>query len=163
MSVDENEPLDKAQLATLDQTTLSSFFDWVAEGKTQKSFVEQYNTSRPSGIAAMTLGRIRRMIMEGGAETFDYYQIAKAFHADSLVDEMLPIADDVNSLLDVAVANVKISTRKWIAEKYNNKSYGAKVEQQHSLAPGSAPLSQIIVQAVPPGHFLKSDDPSVED
>lgn len=159
----DDEPLNKTQLATLDQATLSMFFDWIAEGKTQKSFVEGYNSALPEGIAPLNLGHLRRMIVKGGADTFDNYQIAKAFHADSLVDELLPIADGVNSLLDVAVAGVKISTRKWIAEKYNNKSYGAKVEQQHSLAPGSAPLSQIIVQSVPHGHFLKSDDPSVED
>jgi len=92
-------------------------------------------------------------------EFLDQYTRAKQEAADSLVEEMLEIADDeatTDLIIDdvpvldpetgkpykiltsagVQHARLRVETRKWISSKLKPKKYGDKVEQTHVGADG---------------------------
>ena len=62
------------------------------------------------------------------------YARAHADRADTLVDDMLEIADELRSatdLVEVMAAKVRIDTRKWIAERMRPDKYGTKLQVEH--------------------------------
>lgn len=60
----------------------------------------------------------------------DQYKRAREAQADSIVDDMLNIADDAS--IDPNDRRVRIDARKWIAGKMRPKVYGDKVDVDHS-------------------------------
>ena len=68
-------------------------------------------------------GRILSWIHKDPDREKEYYK-AREIGTDVLVDEMLDIADAVDSIEDVARSQLKISTRKWVASSFNRARYG---------------------------------------
>ena len=62
-------------------------------------------------------------------EFYDLYIVARRDMADTLADELLSIARDEP---DVQRARLLVDVRKWICSKLKPKSYGEKVEIEHS-------------------------------
>ena len=61
----------------------------------------------------------------------DNYARAKEESADSMVEDMLAIADDDE--LDANDKRVRVDTRKWISSKLKPKKYGDKQQVEHTL------------------------------
>lgn len=94
-------------------------------------------------------------------EFLDQYTRAKQEAADSMVDDMLDIADDARndymSVNDpdnpgykfngehVNRSRLRVDARKWIAAKLKPKKYGEKVEHEHS---GRLTLEQLVTQSL---------------
>ena len=68
-------------------------------------------------------GRILTWIHADEQREQDYYK-AREIGMDKLVDEMVDIADGVDSMEDVARSQLRITTRKWVAASFNRKKYG---------------------------------------
>lgn len=64
------------------------------------------------------------------------YARAREDAADTLVDELMAIADDEE---DVARAKLKIDARKWVAARLKPKSWGDKITNEHT-GPGGGPV-----------------------
>lgn len=64
------------------------------------------------------------------------YQEARRIASDTLADETLQIADDCATAEEVAVAKLKIDTRKWLAGAMNPESYGNRPSTQVSVSLG---------------------------
>jgi hypothetical protein len=59
------------------------------------------------------------------------YSRAHEDRADTLVEDMLDIADDLankSDMVAVMAGKLRIETRKWIAERMRPTKYGAKIE-----------------------------------
>lgn len=68
-------------------------------------------------------GRILDWIHRDVERETAYYK-AREVGMDKLVDEMIDIADAVDSVEDVARSQLRITTRKWVASSFNRKRYG---------------------------------------
>lgn len=88
----------------------------------------------------------------------DQYALAKVFQIESLVDDMLDIADDSGNdyvMNDKGEAicdhnhiqrdRVRIDLRKWLASKLAPKIYGDKIFEDNSLADRLANLHKVFV------------------
>jgi hypothetical protein len=78
-------------------------------------------------------------------EFLPLYVRAREDQADTLVDEILEIADD--SALDPNERCVRIDARKWIASKLKPKTYGDKVQTDVS---GTISLEQLVLASMKP-------------
>jgi hypothetical protein len=78
------------------------------------------------------------------SEFRDQYARARETQADSLVDDILLIADTED---DPQKARVKIDARKWIAGKMRPKVYGDKLDLNHS---GEVSVTRVEVAFVRP-------------
>ena len=59
------------------------------------------------------------------------YARARQNQADSMVDEMLDIADEVKEDPDsIAKAKLKLDTRKWVSSKLKPKKYGDRIHNE---------------------------------
>lgn len=58
------------------------------------------------------------------------YVRAKEDQADYMADEMLEISD--NNDLDPQHKRIMVDTRKWLASKLKPKSYGEKIQTEHT-------------------------------
>jgi hypothetical protein len=62
------------------------------------------------------------------------YEIAKDDQIDTLADELLDIADNVDNRTEsVQRDRLRVDTRKWIAERMKPKKYGVKAELNQSM------------------------------
>lgn len=123
---------------------------WIAEGKSLRSYC------RTSGRGMPTVYKWLRE----RADFFARYTQAHEDRADTLVDEMVEIADDsqhAESIEQVTAARLRVDTRKWIAQKMRASRYGDKVEVKQTGAVNiriglSAPVqpTQIIDADAPP-------------
>jgi len=68
-------------------------------------------------------GRIITWIHRDEQRSQDYYK-AREVGMDKLVDEIIDIADGVDSIEDVARSQLRISSRKWLAGVWNKKKFG---------------------------------------
>ena len=63
------------------------------------------------------------------ADFRDQYTRAREVQADSLVDDIIDIADaDVTEAVEVQQARLRVDARKWLAGKLRPKVYGDKLE-----------------------------------
>lgn len=159
------EEAARAAALPMEEKILQSFCEHVANGNDQRTFIVEFNRVRHAtqdmSVPFLTPDLLRKWIYHDLDDALrktrtDNFVTAKRFHADNIVDEMISIADAVKTPADAVVASVKIKTRQWVATKYNSKAYGEKVQQEHSLKEGSAPLVEITIMSVPHGEFLKS-------
>lgn len=138
---------------------LNAFFEYIAEGNSQASFINKYNASKPNDIAPLTLGLLRRMIVEEKQFCTDF-ELAKRFSADSAVDQIIDIADSASSPLGVMVAKLRIDARMVVAAKYHHGAYGSKsqdtntIDDQRQEENIESPALQFDIQSVPSGHFV---------
>lgn len=84
-------------------------------------------------------------------EFSDMYAKAQEDRAESLVDDMFSIADNLAG--DTARDKLRVDTRKWAASKLLPKKYGDKVEQVHS---GGIQVANISLKA--PDLDMPEDD-----
>lgn len=94
---------------------------WIVEGKSLSSY------SRATGRG---IGTIYKWLRER-ADFHARYTSAHEDRADTLVDQMVEIADDAqhaDSMEAVTAARLRVDTRKWIAQKMRASRYGDKVE-----------------------------------
>lgn len=96
--------------------------EWLAQGKSLKSWLD--STENTIAISARVVYRWVR-IEEKFAEA---YARAKEDRADTLVDEILEIADSAEGSTEVREATLQIETRKWIAEKMRPAHYGNRID-----------------------------------
>ncbi|MGQ0285847.1 terminase small subunit [Pasteurellaceae bacterium 22721_9_1] len=75
--------------------------------------------------------------LKENSEFCDQYARAREMQADSLLDEMLDIADCATPE-DVQVAKLRVDSRKWYITKVAPKKYGDRVTQEISGVNGSA-------------------------
>ncbi len=139
---------------------------WIANGKSLKSWVE----AAPDEIGKRySVDVIYRWLREN-ADFSAAYAIAREDRADTLVDEMLEIADNADddpyikyvdgkpyAAIDgtsIRRAEVMIKTRQWIAEKMRPATYGNKLDVTSGGRAIGAPikdaaerLAQILIAA----------------
>lgn len=84
-------------------------------------------------------------------EFSNMYAKAQEDRAESLVDDMFSIADNLTG--DTARDKLRVDTRKWAASKLLPKKYGDKVEQVHT---GGIKVASITLSA--PDLALPEDD-----
>jgi hypothetical protein len=152
------------------EKTLREFGDHIADGFPQTDFITQYNEkyrSQPE-IPQLTTALLRQWIYldpvpEVRERRTKAFEQAKRDYAHSLVSEMIEIADEVQTPAEAVVAQLRIKTRQWVASKHNASAYGDKIENVHSLKPGSAPLAEINIMTVPSGTYIGNEGKTIEN
>jgi hypothetical protein len=128
-----------------DQDAADDLCEWIADGKSLKSWIEINATAGGIRVGGRPLSA--RVIYRWVAtvETFAAaYAAAREDRADTLVDEILEIADNASddayiryvdgkpfAAIDgtsIRRAEVMIKTRQWIAEKMKPASYGNRLD-----------------------------------
>lgn len=100
---------------------------WIQSGKSLNSYCKQH------GRQAATIYAWMREESELGRSFARNYARAHEDRADTLVEDMLDIADSMEKAADmtqVMAGKLRIETRKWIAERMRPTKYGAKIEVQ---------------------------------
>lgn len=102
--------------------------EWIQSGKSLQSYCRKYG--RQAATIYMWM-RERPLFAKAYAQ-------AHEDRADTLVEDMLEIADDAQRAIDITAvmsAKLRIETRKWIAERMRPTKYGTKVqvEQQGNI------------------------------
>jgi hypothetical protein len=112
------------------QQRKEQFCAMIAEGKSARQGCRELNIS---------LQTLYRHVRED--ESFrDQYARAREDAADTLVDELMEIAETEE---DVQRAKLKIDARKWVAARMKPKSWGEKQQVEHS-GEGGGPLQVTI-------------------
>jgi hypothetical protein len=148
-------PDPEAARMAYQQNLLNRFFDWISEGRSQATFVALHNKSYPHN--QLSIGTLRRYINESPTGLRDFTQ-AKQFNADSQVDEITDIADAAKTILGATLAAQRIKARQWKAARYHAAAYGEKVTTEHSMKPGSTPLVEVVISAVPRGGYIEKPE-----
>jgi hypothetical protein len=100
---------------------------WISSGKSLNSYCREKHRDHVT---------IYRWLRER-ADFHARYAQAHEDRADTLVDEMVQIADDsalAPSMEAVQAAKLRVETRRWIAQKMKAKVYGDKVEVKQTGA-----------------------------
>lgn len=100
---------------------------WISSGKSMNSYCKQFKRDHVT---------IYRWLREH-ADFHARYGRAHEDRADTLVDEMIEIADDSSlapSIEAVSAAKLRVETRRWIAMKMRASKYGDKVEVKQTGA-----------------------------
>jgi hypothetical protein len=100
------------------ETLFEHAMEKLAAGTTLPDIIREYHT--PTDVA-----KFRSWINRDPQRRARYEQAQELF-ADALVDDMLRIADDVESLEDVQRTSLRLQHRKWIASCLNRRRYGDK-------------------------------------
>lgn len=117
--------------------------EWIQSGNSLNSYCKQHGR-KSSTIYAW---------MRESVSFKDNYARAHADRADTLVEDMLDIADAAEKaveITDVMSAKLRIETRKWIAERMRPEKYGQKVQVEHkqpvtfNLGVSRAPKQEVI-------------------
>lgn len=99
--------------------------EWIQSGQSLNSYCKQH------GRKASTIYRW----MQETVSFRDSYARAHEDRADTLVEDMLDIADAVENATDITqvmAGKLRIETRKWIAERMRPTKYGNKVTVDHA-------------------------------
>lgn len=99
--------------------------EWIQSGQSLNSYCKQH------GRKASTIYRW----MQETVSFRDSYARAHEDRADTLVEDMLDIADQVEQATDIVqvmAGKLRIETRKWIAERMRPTKYGNKVTVDHA-------------------------------
>lgn len=102
---------------------------------------EGYSARSVCTDKSITLATLYRWLREN-EEFKSQYDRAREDAADTLVDELMEIADTED---DVQRAKLKIDARKWVASRMKPKSWGEKQQHEHS-GPDGGPLEVSIVR-----------------
>ena len=115
--------------------------EWIALGQSLKKLCRQKKMPNNSTV-------MRWLANEEYAEFRDQYARARAAQADSMVDDMLDIADEkVDHSEQVQRNRLRIDTRKWLASKMKPKKYGDKVDLEIGGKEDSVPVPIMFVDA----------------
>lgn len=105
----------------------SAICAWIASGKSLNRYCIEHGRSHVT---------VYRWLRER-AEFQSMYSQAHEDRADTLVDEMMEIADEsanATSVEAVSAAKLRVETRRWIAQKMRAQKYGDKVEVKQTGA-----------------------------
>lgn len=127
-SVAETETLPVAagrgRQSAFTQEEADRICEWIQSGKSLNSYCRKY------GRQAATI----YMWMRESAVFAKNYAQAHEDRADTLVEDMLEIADAAEKAADITgvmSAKLRIETRKWIAERMRPTKYGQKAQVEH--------------------------------
>jgi len=96
--------------------------EWLAIGKSLAAFCRE-----PGSLSQST---VHRWLLAYG-DFLEKYKIAREVQADTLVDEIVEIADANTADVNETQRNrLRVDTRKWVAAKQRPKKYGDKVEAE---------------------------------
>lgn len=124
-----------------DQAIADEICDKIASGKSLRTIC---GGERDDFIPGQTT--VYRWLREN-ADFAKQYALARELQAETLVDEIIEIADSPNTTVDKDGAPVvrdpardrlRIDARKWFASKVVPKKYGDKVSHEHTGADGGA-------------------------
>lgn len=122
--------------------------EWIQSGKSLNAYCKQHGRQAATIYAWMREN-------DGFAKN---YSRAHEDRADTLVEDMLDIADSLENqgdMVAVMAGKLRIETRKWIAERMRPTKYGAKIEVQQkghvtfNLAVPRGPKEQQIIDVNP--------------
>jgi hypothetical protein len=95
--------------------------EWIQSGKSLNAYCKQHGRQAHTVYGWMRESDLFRQ----------NYSRAHEDRADTLVEDMLDIADDLankSDMVAVMAGKLRIETRKWIAERMRPTKYGAKIE-----------------------------------
>lgn len=119
------------------QETADSICEQIADGRSLRSICA--DVGMPSKTSVFRW-------LAASADFRDQYARAREAQADSLFDDILEIADTAE---DAQLARLRVDARKWMAGKLKPKSYGEKVELEHS---GEVKYERIVRTIVDPAN-----------
>jgi len=139
----------RAQLvkAVTDAGGEDALIERIEGGETIASIAESLGTSRP--MLSSFLNRT--------SSTAERIRHARETSADSLVEATLAIADSATHENDRA-KRLQISTRQWLASKFNRQAYGEQSEAQQPLDVGNLYLQVLELTNAPQLH--QADGPT---
>jgi hypothetical protein len=117
-------PMDKRMVTSVAKELTNQFYETLFEhamerlaaGTPLPDIINEYHT-------ATDIAKFRAWIYKDPTRK-SRYESAQELFADALVDDMLRIADGVDSLEDVQRTALRLQHRKWIASCLNRRRYG---------------------------------------
>lgn len=124
-------------------TPLDYVIERIAAGTSLKELTEELNATSPYQFYPAQVKAVCGEYARDESELEERFRGARAIAAELFVEESKSLADNVIPTKEhVAKAKLQISTRQWIAERYNRDAFG-QPKQQVSISIGSLHLDSL--------------------